>query len=150
MVTTGSRAPEFPAALRLVGLRVTAPRLATLAAIEERPHSDADQVATAVRERLGTVSKQAVYDVLAALTDHALVRRISADGRRARYELQTLDNHHHMVCRSCGALQDVPCQLGVAPCLEPADDHGYDLEVAEVLYLGLCPSCQQAAIPAPS
>ncbi|MGA4507468.1 Fur family transcriptional regulator [Propionibacteriaceae bacterium G1746] len=137
---------EYPTMLRRVGLRVTAPRLAALAAIHDLPHSDADQVAGAVRERLGTVSKQAVYDVLAALTDHGLVRRVAADGHRARYELQTLDNHHHMVCRSCGALEDVPCQVGEAPCLEPSIDHGYDLEVAEVLYLGLCPSCRAAAV----
>lgn len=137
---------DFTAALKASGLRVTAPRLATLETIHDLPHADADQVAAAVRERLGTVSKQAVYDVLSALTDAGLVRRVSPDGRRARYELQTRDNHHHMVCRSCGSLQDVPCQVGHAPCLEPSVDHGYDLEIAEVLYLGLCPDCQRASV----
>lgn len=137
---------EFTAALKACGLRVTAPRLATLETIHDLPHADADQVAAAVRKRLGTVSKQAVYDVLSALTDAGLVRRVSPDGRRARYEMQTRDNHHHMVCRSCGNLQDVPCQVGHAPCLEPAVDHGYDLEIAEVLYLGLCPVCQRTSV----
>lgn len=140
---------DFTAALKASALRVTAPRLATLAVIRETPHADADQVAAAVRERLGTVSKQAVYDVLSALTDSGLIRRVSLDGRRARYELQTRDNHHHMLCRDCGNLRDVPCQVGHAPCLEPSVDHGYDLEVAEVLYLGLCPDCQHSSATSP-
>lgn len=134
------------ASLRAAGLRVTAPRLAALAVIQEHQHADAETIATQVRERLGTVSTQAVYDVLHALTDVGLVRRISLDGRRALFETHRHDNHHHLVCHRCGRLEDVPCATGSAPCLHVAEPHrhGFQVEAAEVLYRGLCPACQAA------
>ena len=129
--------------LRGAGLRVTAPRLAVLEAVEgEGRHSDAAAVAVAARKRLGTLSTQSVYDNLAALVDAGLVRRIQPAAHPARYEVQTGDNHHHMVCRACGATADVPCAVGHAPCLQPAIDHGYAVDEAEVLYWGLCPACR--------
>lgn len=127
-------------ALRTAGLRVTAPRLAALAVIDERPHGDAETIADAVRARLGTVSKQAVYDVLHALTDAGIVRRVPVGERRARYELHR-DNHHHLVCRACGRIEDVPCAVGAAPCLEPSDASGFVIEQADVVYRGLCSAC---------
>ncbi len=130
--------------LRAAGLRVTAPRLATLAVISERQHSDADAIATAVRDRLGSVSKQAVYDVLNALTAAGLVRRISLDERRARFEMHRHDNHHHLICRSCGRIEDVPCAVGIAPCLSLPDDRGFTVEEADVVYRGLCAECSEA------
>ncbi|MDO5662192.1 MAG: Fur family transcriptional regulator [Brachybacterium sp.] len=138
------------AELREAGLRVTAPRLATLAVVAERKHADADTIATAVRERLGAVSKQAVYDVLHALTRADLLRRIDIDGRRARYELQSHDNHHHSVCRGCGRIEDVPCATGGAPCLEFGQDAGFVVEEAEVTFRGLCTECHQAPLRAPA
>lgn len=134
----------FADALRAVGLRVTAPRLATLAVVAETPHCDADTVAGAVRARLGSVSKQAVYDVLHALTAADLVRRISLDDRRARYELHAHDNHHHAVCRGCGSIVDVPCVEGAAPCLDAPRTTGFAIEQADVIYRGLCASCREA------
>lgn len=138
--------PDPASALRAAGLRVTGPRLATLAVVQERQHADVETIAGAVREKLGTVSKQAVYDVLHALTDVGLVRRISLDGRRALFESHRHDNHHHLVCRACGRLEDVPCATGSAPCLEPSasDGHGFEVEAAEVLYRGICPDCRAA------
>ena len=144
------QAAHHAAALRGAGLRVTGPRLATLEVVERHPHVDAESVAQAVRERLGTVSRQAVYDVLHALTDVGLVRRISLDGRRALFEAHRHDNHHHLVCRSCGRLEDVPCATGSAPCLDVAPHHRHDfaIETAEVLYRGLCPACStERAVP---
>lgn len=141
---TAARPADHAAALRGAGLRVTGPRLATLEAVAAAPHTDADAVAQAVRERLGTVSRQAVYDVLHALTDAELLRRFSVDGRRSRYELHRHDNHHHLVCRSCGRLEDVPCAVGAAPCLVPHQDLGFDIEIAEVVYRGLCSACRGA------
>lgn len=136
---------EEPAlALREAGLRVTAVRLAVLDALVERPHADAEAVELRVRERLGTVSRQAVYDVLRALTDAGLLRRVDI-GRSALYEPFRGDNHHHLVCRSCGRLEDVPCAVGAAPCLDPVHDHGFAIEVAEVVYRGLCSACRNAA-----
>lgn len=133
--------------LREHGLRVTAPRLAALAAIAEDPHADADTIATAVRKRLGAVSRQAVYDVLHALTAAGLVRRISLDERRARFELARHDNHHHLVCRRCGRIHDVACVLGAAPCLDPEAPRGFVVEQADVIYRGLCADC---AAPEPA
>ncbi|MEE1618086.1 Fur family transcriptional regulator [Brachybacterium sp. J153] len=132
---------DHTAALRGAGLRVTAPRLATLDAVTEHPHADADTIAQAVRERLGTVSRQAVYDVLNALSDAELLRRVSVGGRSMQYELHRHDNHHHLVCRECGRLEDVPCAVGAAPCLLPHEDHGFAIEVADVVYRGLCSDC---------
>lgn len=130
--------------LRSAGLRVTAPRLAAMEVIGAHPHSTADAVASAVRGRLGTVSKQAIYDVLHALTDAALLRRVAVDGRGSQYEMETGDNHHHVVCRTCGRLEDVPCPVGEAPCLVPPVDHGFVVDQAEVIYRGVCSGCRNA------
>jgi Fur family transcriptional regulator, stress-responsive regulator len=133
----------MPERLRDVGLRVTAARLAVLDAIPPGSHLDADQVATKVRDRLGRVSTQAVYDVLRALTDAGLLRRVEIPGSpAARYERWLHDNHHHLVCRSCGTVSDVACATGDAPCLVPTDSAGYAVDEAEVIYWGLCPSCR--------
>ena len=127
--------------LRGVSLRVTRPRVAVLAAVRELPHADTGAILAHVREELGRVSHQAVYDVLDALTHAGLVRRIQPSGASARYESRVGDNHHHVVCRSCGAIADVDCAVGVAPCLTAAVDHGYVIDEAEVIYRGLCPDC---------
>lgn len=128
--------------LRGAGLRVTAARVAALRAVGENQHATADAVLGSVRSELGTVSVQAVYDLLHALTDAGLLRRIEPAGHPARYERRTGDNHHHIVCRSCGAIGDVDCTVGHAPCLTPSDDHGFVVETAEVTYWGLCPDCR--------
>lgn len=133
--------------LRAAGLRVTAPRLAVLAVLAEYPHATADTVATMVRRRLGRVSTQAVYDVLSACAEAGLVRRIEPAGSAARFETRTGDNHHHLVCRSCGRTTDVDCAVGVRPCLTPSDDAGYLLDEAEVVFWGLCPQCQSDSDP---
>ena len=131
-----------PLGLRGAGLRVTAPRLAVLAAVRAGDHLDVEEIAIAARRRLGSVSTQAVYDVLRALTDAGLVRRIEPAGSPARYEGRVGDNHHHLVCRSCGAVTDVDCAVGHAPCLEPEDPAGYEVDQAEVIYWGLCAACR--------
>ena len=125
---------------------MTAPRLATLATIEEEPHQTADVIATKVRERLGTVSKQAIYDVLNALTDAWILRRLAVDGRVAQYELNIGDNHHHLICRTCGRLEDVPCVKKSAPCLHPEIDGGFEIEVADVVYRGRCSRCRNQTL----
>ena len=130
------------AALREVGLRVTAPRVAVLDVLVEHPHATADRVAQLVGAKLGKVSKQAVYDVLAACVDAGLVRRIEPAGSPALFETRTGDNHHHLVCRACRLITDVDCATGARPCLTPSDDAGYALDEAEVVFWGLCPSCQ--------
>lgn len=136
-----------PAALlRSRQLRVTRPRLAVLAALDRHPHGDVDVLATAAREDLGSVSTQAVYDVLRALTDAGLVRRIEPAGSPARFEARVGDNHHHIVCRACGAIADVDCAVGAAPCLTTSDPHGFVVDEAEVTYWGLCPQCQSQPI----
>ncbi|MGO3208962.1 MAG: Fur family transcriptional regulator [Brachybacterium sp.] len=132
-------------ALRGAGLRVTAPRLATLAAVEANPHADAETIARSVRESLGAVSRQAVYDVLNALSDADLLRRVSVGGRSMQYEMHRHDNHHHLVCRECGRLEDVPCAVGEAPCLTPHNSHGFDIEIADVVYRGVCSECRAIA-----
>jgi Fe2+ or Zn2+ uptake regulation protein len=132
---------DFEARLRAVSLRVTRPRLAVMAALRDHPHVDTDTVIALVRERLPAVSHQAVYDVLRALTDAGLVRRIQPAGATARYEMRVRDNHHHVVCRSCGAIADVDCSVGNAPCLTASDDHGFVIDEAEVVYWGFCPAC---------
>ncbi len=129
--------------LRSAGLRVTRPRVAVLEALLQAPHSSADTVLHQVRHEVGQVSRQAVYDVLHALTEAGLVRRLLVDNT-SRYEVDTRDNHHHLLCRQCGALVDVPCAVGAAPCLAPSHDHGFEVEVADVLYSGLCPTCRAA------
>ena len=127
--------------LRGAALRVTRPRVAVLTAVYEHPHADTDSIIGVVREDLGEVSHQAVYDVLRALTAAGLVRRIQPSGSVARYESRVGDNHHHVVCRSCGFLADVDCAVGNIPCLTASDDHGFAIEQAEVTYWGLCLDC---------
>ncbi|MGI5218675.1 Fur family transcriptional regulator [Nocardia sp. CA-290969] len=133
--------------LRDAALRVTAPRLAVLNVVHDNPHSDTDTIIGQVRENLGAVSHQAVYDVLRALTTAGLLRRIQPTGSVARYETRVADNHHHLVCRSCGAIADVDCAHGAAPCLTASDDHGYTIDEAEVVYWGLCPDCSTSSSP---
>ena len=127
--------------LRGVSLRVTRPRVAVLAAVHAHPHADTDSLIDAVRRDSGDVSHQAVYDVLRALTDARLVRRIQPTGSVARYEARVGDNHHHLVCRDCGSIADVDCAVGDSPCLTASDDAGYQIEEAEVVYWGRCPEC---------
>jgi Fur family ferric uptake transcriptional regulator len=145
MTSTGH--DELIAALRDAGLRVTAPRVAVLAEMADGKHVTADQVALAVRGRLGTISTQAVYDVLGALTRAGILRRIEPAGSPARYEPRVGDNHHHVVCRSCGAIADVDCVVGEPPCLSPASAGGFVIDEAEVTFWGLCPDCQTTSKP---
>jgi len=135
--------------LRSAGLRVTRPRTAVLNAVEAHPHSDTDAIIGIVRGDVGEVSTQAVYDVLRALTAAGLVRRIEPAGSTARYESRVADNHHHVVCRTCGAIADVDCAVGHAPCLSASDDHGYRIDEAEVTYWGLCPTCSREQARSP-
>ena len=135
---------DYEEMLRGASLRVTRPRIAVLAAVHDHPHADTDSIIGVVRAELGDVSTQAVYDVLRALTDAGLVRRIEPAGSVARYESRVADNHHHVVCRSCGAVADVDCAVGHTPCLTASDDHGYSIDEAEVTYWGLCPTCSTA------
>jgi Fur family ferric uptake transcriptional regulator len=136
-----SVAPEYERLLRGASLRVTRPRVAVLAAVYGHPHADTGTILDVVRERLGEVSQQAVYDVLRALTEAGLVRRIHPPGSVARYESRVGDNHHHLMCRSCGAIVDVDCAVGAAPCLAATEQHGYTIDEAEVIYWGVCPDC---------
>ena len=133
---------ERVAALRDGGLRVTASRLAVLSVVTEGKHMTAEQAAQAARERVGAISTQAVYDVLGALTRGGLLRRIEPAGSPARYETRVADNHHHAVCRSCGAITDIDCVVGDPPCIAPADASGFVIDEAEVTFWGLCPDCQ--------
>ncbi len=133
--------PDLERRLRDVGLRVTRPRLAVLAAVGEHPHADTDSIIGATRARIPDVSHQAVYDVLRALTAAGLVRRIQPSGSVARYEVRVGDNHHHLVCRDCGTIADVDCAVGFTPCLTASDDHGFEIGEAEVTYWGRCPDC---------
>jgi Fe2+ or Zn2+ uptake regulation protein len=133
--------------LRGAALRVTRPRVSVLTAVYEHPHADTESIVGVVREDLGEVSTQAVYDVLRALTAAGLVRRIEPAGSVARYESRVGDNHHHVVCRSCGAIADVDCAAGATPCLTASDDHGYSIDEAEVVYWGVCPSCSTPQSP---
>ena len=135
---------DFEGMLRRADLRVTRPRLAVLSAVHDHPHADTDSIIGVARERLGHVSHQAVYDVLRALTDAGLVRRIQPSGSVARYESRVADNHHHIVCRSCGAISDADCAVGAAPCLTAPDGHGFEIDEAEVIYWGRCPACVAA------
>ncbi len=127
--------------LRGAGLRVTRPRIAVLGAVHEHPHADTNSIIGAVRGDLGEVSHQAVYDGLRVLSDSGLLRQIQPPGSVALYETQTGDNHHHMVCRGCGAVADVECAAGQAPCLEPLETRGYRIDESEVVHRGLCPDC---------
>lgn len=134
--------------LRDRGLRVTSARLAVLRALDGHQHSTADDVVRAVRDDLGSVSVQAVYDCLHALSAVGIVRRMEPAGHPARYERRVGDNHHHVVCRACGAVSDVDCAVGAAPCLLPSDTHGYAVDLAEVTFWGLCPACAAESAPA--
>jgi Fe2+ or Zn2+ uptake regulation protein len=127
--------------LRGADLRVTRPRVAVLSAVYEHPHADTESIIGAVRGELGDVSTQAVYDVLRALTAVGLVRRIEPAGSVPRYESRVGDNHHHVVCRSCGVIADVDCAVDATPCLTASNDHGFLIDEAEVVYWGLCPDC---------
>ena len=129
------------ALLRRHGLQVTAQRLAVLRAVSERPHRTADDICDAVRAEIGAISRQAVYDALATFTDKGLVRRIQPAGSPARYENRVGDNHHHLICRTCNRMVDVDCAVGDTPCLTAADDWGYEIDEAEVIYWGRCPEC---------
>lgn len=138
--------PADPAELlRQRGYRVTAQRLAVLRAVSSAPHVTADSVADSVRAEIGSISLQAVYDVLDVLVDVGLVRRIQPAGSPARFEARVSDNHHHVICRVCGRTADVDCAVGSAPCLTAADDKGYEIDEAEVIYWGRCPECQSQA-----
>jgi Fur family transcriptional regulator, stress-responsive regulator len=144
-----STVSDFERMLRAAALRVTAPRLAVLAAAHDHPHSDTDTLIGLVREALETVSHQAVYDVLRVLTGAGLLRRIQPTGSVARYETRVGDNHHHIVCRMCGAIADVDCAVGAAPCLTAADSHGFSIDEAEVVYWGRCPDCALPTVVGP-
>lgn len=128
--------------LRQNGLSVTAQRLAVLRAVSVRPHTTADEIAGEVRTELGTISRQAVYNTVGLLVEKGLLRRIQPAGSPARYEDRTGDNHHHLVCRSCGKTVDVDCAVGKTPCLTAANDSGFLIDEAEVVYWGICPDCQ--------
>ncbi|MCV7135084.1 transcriptional repressor [Mycobacterium hodleri] len=140
--------PNYPEQLRQAGLRVTRPRVAVLGAVGQHPHADTETIFDSVRNGLPEVSRQTAYDVLAALTTAGLVRRIQPSGSVARYESRVGDNHHHVVCRSCGVIADVDCAVGDAPCLTPSDRsgtlEGFSVDEAEVVYWGLCPECSTA------
>ena len=128
--------------LRAHGLRVTKPRLAVLDVLTEGGHLEVEEIARRARERLASVSTQAVYDVLGALSRAGLARRIEPAGSPARFEARVGDNHHHVVCRGCGKIADVDCAVGERPCLIPSKAHGFELDEAEVTFWGLCPACQ--------
>jgi Fe2+ or Zn2+ uptake regulation protein len=134
---------ELERLLRAAALRVTRPRMAVLTAVHEYPHADTDSIINVVRADL-EVSHQAIYDVLRALTARGLLRRIQPAGSVARYEARIGDNHHHLVCRSCGVIADVDCAVGERPCLTASDDNGFAIDEAEVVYWGLCPACSTA------
>jgi len=137
--------PDLAELLRANGLQVTAQRLAVLRAVSRRPHGTADDIEELVRADIGAISRQAVYDALGTLADTGLVRRIQPARSPARYEDRVADNHHHLVCRTCGRTVDVDCAVGKRPCLEAADDHGFTIDEAEVVYWGTCPACSGGA-----
>ncbi|WP_020122461.1 Fur family transcriptional regulator [Streptomyces canus] len=138
---TAPQLPNTADELRGAGLRVTAARVALLETVRAGDHLAADAIATGVRDRLGHISLQAVYEALHSLTAAGLVRRLEPPGSPARFEGRVGDNHHHLVCRSCGAVVDVDCAVGHAPCLTASDDRGFSIDEAEVIYWGLCPDC---------
>jgi Fur family ferric uptake transcriptional regulator len=131
--------------LREHGVQVTAQRLAVLRAVSDRPHSTADAIAEEVRTEIGAISRQGVYDALGILSEKGLIRRIQPSGSPARYEDRVGDNHHHLICRVCGRMEDVDCAVGETPCLHAADDSGYLIDEAEVIFWGTCPDCLAAA-----
>ncbi|WP_055713344.1 Fur family transcriptional regulator [Streptomyces torulosus] len=141
---TEPQTPTTAEELRGAGLRVTAARVALLETVRDGDHLGVEAIASGVRDRVGHISVQAVYDALSALTEAGLVRRLEPPGSPALYEGRVGDNHHHLVCRSCGAVVDVDCAVGHAPCLTASDDRGFAIDEAEVIYWGLCPQCSQA------
>ena len=141
---TASRTPTTAEELRGAGLRVTAARVALLETVRDGDHLGVEAIASGVRDRVGHVSLQAVYEALHALTTAGLLRRLEPAGSPARFEGRVGDNHHHVVCRSCGVVADVDCAVGEAPCLTASDDHGFSVGEAEVIYWGLCPGCSTA------
>ena len=140
-----SAPPTDEALLRGHGLQVTTQRLAVLRAVADAPHGTTDDIGVLVRAEIGTVSRQAVYDALAVLTDRGILRRIQPAGSPARYETRVGDNHHHLICRDCNRMVDVDCAVGETPCLTAADDSGYEIDEAEVTFWGRCPGCTAAA-----
>lgn len=148
--------PDAEHQLKEASLRVTRPRLAVLNAVFEHPHADTETIIAAARTGIPELSHQAVYDSLATLTELGLLRKIQPAGSLARYESRTQDNHHHVVCRSCGRIEDVDCAIDEAPCLTPSQDHGFAIDSADVIYWGLCPECTAVAgatainLPTPS
>jgi Fe2+ or Zn2+ uptake regulation protein len=141
---TAAQSPTIAEELRGAGLRVTAARVALLETVRDGDHLGVDAIAAGVRDRIGHLSLQAVYDALYALTGAGLIRRLEPAGSPARFEGRVGDNHHHVVCRSCGVVADVDCAVGQAPCLAASDDHGFSIEEAQVIYWGLCPACSTA------
>jgi Fur family transcriptional regulator, stress-responsive regulator len=135
---------DHDALLRERGLQVTAQRLAVLRAVAQQPHSTADDIDKLVRAEIGAISRQAVYDALSTFTDKGVLRRIQPAGSPARYENRVGDNHHHLICRTCNRMVDVDCAVGYTPCLTAADDWGYEIDEAEVIYWGRCPECVSA------
>lgn len=144
----GNSRAEVSAALRRAGLRVTAPRLAVFQEVRHRPHATVEELAEGARRRVGAVSTQAVYDIVAALQRAGLVRCIEPAGHAARYETRVADNHHHVICRGCGAIADVDCAVGAMPCLEPSSPAGFTIDEAEVNFWGWCPSCREGGVSA--
>ncbi|HUD80340.1 MAG TPA: Fur family transcriptional regulator [Streptosporangiaceae bacterium] len=142
---SAAKSPSTAGELRGAGLRVTAARIALLETVRAGDHLGVEAIAAGVRDRIGHVSFQAVYDALHALTAAGLIRRIEPAGSPARFEGRVADNHHHVVCRSCGVVADVDCAVGEAPCLTASDDHGFVIGEAEVVYWGLCPNCSAAS-----
>ena len=133
--------------LRQHGIQVTAQRIAVLRAVSNHPHVTADSVAEAVRNEIGAISLQSVYDALSVLVEARLIRRIQPAGSPARFEDRVGDNHHHLICRTCGRMIDIDCAVGSAPCLTAADDKGYQIDEAEVVYWGRCPECLAKDLP---
>ncbi|NND76424.1 MAG: transcriptional repressor [Ilumatobacter sp.] len=142
-----SMAADVEQLLRDHGVQVTAQRLAILRAVSTRPHVTADELTDEVRSVIGSISRQAVYDTLGVLVDKHLVRRIQPAGSAARYEDRVGDNHHHLICRGCGSMFDIDCAVGDVPCLTADDDHGFEIDEAEVVYWGRCPSCRTSTAP---
>ncbi len=136
---------DISKALKAAGLQITAQRLAVYRAVCSTPHAIADDICKAVRAELGVISRQAVYDALKVMSEHGIIRRIQPAGSAARYE-HRVDNHHHLACRRCGNLIDIDCAVGEAPCLTAEDDHGYQIDEAEVTYWGVCPACQNTIV----
>ncbi len=138
---------KFEQLLRQNGMQVTAQRLALLRAVSSHPHATADALIEDVRAVIGSVSRQAVYDTLGVLVDKNLIRRIQPAGAAARYEDRVGDNHHHLICRGCGTMFDIDCAVGARPCLTADDDHGFEIDEAEVVYWGRCPKCRKTTTP---